>query len=370
MKILTTEGWSGILINGINSTSGWSIFYFLIIIMLGNWLLLQLIVATVTSNLEKSIEINDEENQNKKITDDTINENDNDNITMTNVSDIDSEKSIVMKSPETGNNSIISTTVQTIPSDIVIKTESLKSSKSDKSDKSKKEEISAFRSFLMKIFEDIKFDYLILVITTIDVIALCSNHKDASPKFVSITQTVSLICTIIFGIEMIVKLYAFGLDYFKSYFNVFDGAITVASFIEIFMPHNQGMLVLRVIRAMRIFRISKFSKSLIDLAVIIRDSSKQLLSLAIIWIVSVIIFSAIGIQIFKGKMNFDEEDGGTPRANFDTMRNAILTVIQLYTVENWNDIEVSVARTSHRVYIIVLIIISKLLLNIINNIFK
>lgn len=156
---------------------------------------------------------------------------------------------------------------------------------------------------------------------------------------------------------MIVKLYAFGLDYFKSYFNVFDGAITVASFIEIFMPHNQGMLVLRVIRAMRIFRISKFSKSLIDLAVIIRDSSKQLLSLAIIWIVSVIIFSAIGIQIFKGKMNFDEEDGGTPRANFDTMRNAILTVIQLYTVENWNDIEVSVARTSHRVYIIVLIII-------------
>jgi len=363
-QILTTEGWSGIMINGINSTSGWSIIYFLIIIMLGNWLLLQLIVATVTSNLEKSIESNDEENQDKKITDNIINNNDNDNdnenITMTNISDIDSEKSIVMNNPNINNNSIIPTTVtvQNIPNDIVIKAESIKSNKSGKSDKSKKKEVSAFRSILMSIFMDIKFDYLILLITTIDVIALCSNHKDASPGFVSITQTISLICTIIFGIEMIIKLYAFGLrDYVKSYFNVFDGAITIASFIEIFMPHNQGMLVLRVIRAMRIFRISKFSKSLIDLAVIIRDSSKQLLSLAVIWIVSVIIFSTIGIQIFKGEMNFDEEDGGTPRANFDTMRNAILTVIQLYTVENWNDIEVSVARTSHRAYIIVLIII-------------
>ncbi|ORX45218.1 hypothetical protein BCR36DRAFT_358694 [Piromyces finnis] len=384
-QILTTEGWSGIMVNGINSTNSWSIIYFLIIIMLGNWLLLQLIVATVTSNLEKSIENNDvdvidESNSSdiKTITESSecLNKIDKRN-SMT-----DSEKSVVLYNSET-NNPTIPTNQTVIDSDISdepsIKTVSINEISTDnnnqeilytsnnainssinvqsiksKSEKSQRK-VTGIRSSLIRIFKSIKFEYFILFVTAVDVIALCSNHKEASLKFSKITQTISLICTITFGVEMILKLYAFGIKkYISSYFNIFDGLITIASIVELIMPHNQGMLVLRVIRAMRIFRISKFSKSLIDLALVINESSKQLLSLAVIWVVSVIIFSAICMQIFSNDMNFDD---GIPRANFDSMRNSILSVIQLYTVENWNDIEVSVARSKNRAYILVLIVI-------------
>jgi len=385
MKILTTEGWSGIMINGMNSINSWTILYFLIIIMLGNWLLLQLIVATVTSNLEKSIEknnTNESNNDIKTITDNISSENisvTDKHISTSNNNDSDSGKSVVIYNSESINPSVPTneTDIGDEPSSRTVSIHEITSDDNNQeilyssndtssnsikigSTKSKSEKspevISAFRLFLIKIFNSIKFDYFILIITAIDVIGLCSNHKEASSDFVKITQIISLVCTITFGIEMILKLYAFGIKkYVSSYFNIFDGLITIASFVELLMPRNQGMLVLRVIRAMRIFRISKFSKSLIDLAVVIKESSKQLLSLAVIWIVSVIIFSAICMQIFSNDMNF--EDDGIPRANFDSMRNSILTVIQLYTVENWNDIEVSVTRSKNRAYIIVLIVI-------------
>jgi len=383
------------MINGINSTNAFSIFFFLFIIMFGNWLLLQLIVATVTSNLEKSIEdesIISKKDDNTTITDNatttittdntttaitenaTVTDKDNSNTSQDTVS----EKSVVLYNSET-NNPTSQTVIETdLGDDQSLKTETIHNitnsvensyslanqandtieiqSKSEEEET--KEKVSLFRRKLMSIFLDIKFDYFVLLVTMIDVIALCSNHKDSSKEFLSFTQIISVTCTIIFGIEMLLKLYAFGIKrYLHSYFNIFDGLITIASFVELVLPNNQGMLVLRVIRAVRILRISKFSKSLVDLAVIIRDSSKQLLSLAVIWIVSVVIFSAICIQIFGGDMNFDD---GVPRDNFDTMRNAILSVIQLYTVENWNDIEVSITRSKNRIYILVLIVISKL----------
>ncbi|OUM68171.1 hypothetical protein PIROE2DRAFT_58244 [Piromyces sp. E2] len=388
-QILTTEGWSGIMVNGINSINSWTVLYFLVIIMLGNWLLLQLIVATVTSNLEKSIENNNidgsgDENKDSDIKTMTENISSEDISAATDKSnnDTDSKKSVVLYDSE--KNSPIIPSVQTVietdigdePSSKTVsihevttdnknqeilnmsnnKMESSIGIRSiEKKSEENPEKISILRQYLIRIFKSIKFEYFILIITAIDVIGLCSNHKEASSDFTKITQIISLICTITFGIEMLLKLYAFGVKkYVSSYFNIFDGLITIASFVELIMPHNQGMLVLRVIRAMRIFRISKFSKSLIDLAVVIKESSKQLLSLAVIWVVSVIIFSAICMQIFSNDMNFEE---GVPRANFDSMRNSILSVIQLYTVENWNDIEVSVARSKNRAYIIVLIVI-------------
>jgi hypothetical protein len=394
-QILTTEGWSEIMINGMNSANGFSIIFFLFIIMFGNWLLLQLIVATVTSNLEKSIENGNFES---KKDDDITTITDNDNISITenikvpekndtnNINkdkDTESEKSVVHYNSEMNNltsqtvieadigdeqsirtvsiHNLTNTTTTnnneiTYPStDLINESIEIKSNHSKSEGLLNEKEISFLRRKLMDVFLDIKFDYFVLIITTIDVIGLCSNHKDSTQRFIDITHVISVVCTIIFGIEMVLKLYAFGLKgYLSSFFNIFDGLITVASFVELVLPNNQGMLVLRVIRATRILRISKFSKSLVDLAIIIKDSSKQLLSLAVIWVVSIVIFSAICMQIFSGDMNFDD---GVPRPNFDTMGNAILAVIQLYTVENWNDIEVSVARSKSRIYILVLIAI-------------
>lgn len=43
----------------------------------------------------------------------------------------------------------------------------------------------------------------------------------------------------------------------------------------------------------------------------------------------------LGMQLFGGKFNFDE---GTPPQNFDTFAIALLTVFQILTGEDWNEI--------------------------------
>lgn len=47
------------------------------------------------------------------------------------------------------------------------------------------------------------------------------------------------------------------------------------------------------------------------------------------------IFAMLGMQLFGGQFNFDE---GTPPANFDTFGISLLTVFQILTGEDWNEI--------------------------------
>ena len=71
--------------------------------------------------------------------------------------------------------------------------------------------------------------------------------------------------TIIFIVEMILKLIALGVnDYVSDYFNVFDTAINIISFIDIISSPgaNLGSVkvfrVLRVMRVLKMFRLIKY----------------------------------------------------------------------------------------------------------------
>lgn len=47
------------------------------------------------------------------------------------------------------------------------------------------------------------------------------------------------------------------------------------------------------------------------------------------------IFAMLGMQLFGGQFNFDDE---TPQMNFDTFGISLLTVFQILTGEDWNEI--------------------------------
>lgn len=47
------------------------------------------------------------------------------------------------------------------------------------------------------------------------------------------------------------------------------------------------------------------------------------------------IFAMLGMQLFGGQFNFDD---GTPPANFNTFSVALLTVFQILTGEDWNEV--------------------------------
>ncbi|KAL4688346.1 hypothetical protein H8959_004598, partial [Pygathrix nigripes] len=94
-----------------------------------------------------------------------------------------------------------------------------------------------------------------------------------------------------------------------------------------------GISVLRALRLLRIFKVTKYWSSLRNLVVSLLNSMKSIISLLFLLFLFIVVFALLGMQLFGGQFNFQDE---TPTTNFDTFPAAILTVFQILTGEDWN----------------------------------
>ncbi|GJQ73114.1 hypothetical protein Trydic_g1743 [Trypoxylus dichotomus] len=125
----------------------------------------------------------------------------------------------------------------------------------------------------------------------------------------------------LFMTEMFIKMYALG-----SIFEVIWSAVKGGSF---------GLSVLRALRLLRIFKVTKYWSSLRNLVISLLNSMRSIISLLFLLFLFILIFALLGMQLFGGQFNFDE---GTPETNFNTFPIALLTVFQILTGEDWNEV--------------------------------
>ncbi|KAK1786586.1 hypothetical protein P4O66_003033 [Electrophorus voltai] len=136
-----------------------------------------------------------------------------------------------------------------------------------------------------------------------------------------------------FTCEMLIKMYSLGLQaYFVSLFNRFDcfvvcGGIAETILVELEIMSPLGISVLRCVRLLRIFKVTRHWASLSNLVASLLNSMKSIASLLLLLFLFIIIFSLLGMQLFGGKFNFDENV--TKRSTFDTFPQALLTVFQV-----------------------------------------
>uniref|UniRef100_A0A8C4QAP7 Voltage-dependent calcium channel alpha-1 subunit IQ domain-containing protein n=1 Tax=Eptatretus burgeri TaxID=7764 RepID=A0A8C4QAP7_EPTBU len=144
-----------------------------------------------------------------------------------------------------------------------------------------------------------------------------------------------------FLIEMFLKMYGMGFHaYFHSSFNCFDCLVITGSVFDIVITSvdqdtSIGISVLRTLRLLRVFKVTKYWTSLKNLVVSLLNSMKSIVSLLFLLFLFIVVFALLGMQLFGGTFNFDDE---TPFTNFDTFPSAILTVFQVLTGEDWNEI--------------------------------
>lgn len=139
---------------------------------------------------------------------------------------------------------------------------------------------------------------------------------------------------------MVVKMYAIGLrKHFESAFNRFDCVVISGSIFEMvwssFKDDTFGLSVLRALRLLRIFKVTSYWSSLRNLVISLLNSMKSIISLLLLLFLFIFIFGLLGMQLFGGKFNFDDE---TPDAHFNTFSPALLTVFQILTGEDWNEV--------------------------------
>jgi len=130
--------------------------------------------------------------------------------------------------------------------------------------------------------------------------------------------------------------------------NLFDCGIVIVSLVEqIFLGGGGSKAVsafraIRLFRTFRVLRVTKLLRSLaymkIIVGVVLRSIHKFFL-IFILLLLFIFIYSLLGMQIFGGNLNITDNFGQTRiRQNFDSFLNAFMTVFQLMTQENWQDL--------------------------------
>uniref|UniRef100_A0A8C1R9X4 Voltage-dependent P/Q-type calcium channel subunit alpha-1A n=1 Tax=Cyprinus carpio TaxID=7962 RepID=A0A8C1R9X4_CYPCA len=214
---------------------------------------------------------------------------------------------------------------------------SLKSSKLEGSSFHKKER--RLRFFIRHIVKTQAFYWTVLCLVGLNTLCVAAVHYDQPEKLSDFLYFAEFIFLGIFMSEMCIKMYGLGTSpYFHSSFNCFDCIVICGSIFEVLWSMIQpgtsfGISVLRALRLLRIFKVTKYWASLRNLVVSLLNSMKSIISLLFLLFLFIVVFALLGMQLFGGQFNFES---GTPPTNFDTFPAAIMTVFQILTGEDWN----------------------------------
>ncbi|XP_034393717.1 voltage-dependent L-type calcium channel subunit alpha-1D [Cyclopterus lumpus] len=184
------------------------------------------------------------------------------------------------------------------------------------------------------------FYWLVLLLVFLNTVASASEHYGQPTWLTEMQERANKVLLLLFTLEMLMKMYAFGLQiYFMALFNRFDCFVVCGGILETLLVELEfippiGISVLRCIRLLRIFKMTRHWAALSDLVNSLLNSMKAICSLLLLLFLFLIIFALLGMQLFGGKFNFDETQ--MKRSTFDSFPQALLTCFQILTGEDWN----------------------------------
>ncbi|KAM9785467.1 dihydropyridine-sensitive L-type skeletal muscle calcium channel subunit alpha-1-like [Neosynchiropus ocellatus] len=201
------------------------------------------------------------------------------------------------------------------------------------------------RFFRMKCLVYVKshgFYWLVMVLVLLNTLTIATEYHHQPASLTSLQDVASRVLLVLFVVEMFVKMYALGpRAYFMSLFNRFDFFVVLCGILEMIVfsagaVAPLGFSVLRCIRLLRILKVTKYWTSLSNLVVSLLNSVRSIASLLLLLFLFIVIFSLLGMQVFGGKFNFP--DGRPRRSNFDNFPQALISVFQILTGEDWTAI--------------------------------
>ncbi|CRL08236.1 CLUMA_CG021010, isoform B [Clunio marinus] len=185
------------------------------------------------------------------------------------------------------------------------------------------------------------FYWLIILLVFLNTGVLATEHYEQPEWLDKFQEYTNLFFVALFTMEMFLKMYSLGFQgYFVSLFNRFDCFVVIGSIGEMILFHTKimpplGISVLRCVRLLRVFKVTKYWRSLSNLVASLLNSIQSIASLLLLLFLFIVIFALLGMQVFGGKFNFEPTEQ-KPRSNFDSFWQSLLTVFQILTGEDWN----------------------------------
>ncbi|XP_075310983.1 voltage-dependent T-type calcium channel subunit alpha-1H [Odontesthes bonariensis] len=203
-------------------------------------------------------------------------------------------------------------------------------------------------------------DLFITFIICINVFTMSIEHYNQPQYLEEVLKYCNYVFTIIFVIEALLKLVAFGIHrFFKDRWNQLDIAIVALSIMGITLeelkmkaalPINPTIIrIMRVLRIARVLKLLKMAKGMRALLDTVMQALPQVGNLGLLFMLLFFIYAALGVELF-GKLECNDNnpcEGLSRHATFENFGMAFLTLFRVSTGDNWNGIMKDTLRECH-----------------------
>ncbi|XP_033734222.1 sodium channel protein para-like isoform X6 [Pecten maximus] len=155
-------------------------------------------------------------------------------------------------------------------------------------------------------------DLFITICILVNTAFMGADHYGMSENLENILKNGNYVFTAIFATEAFLKVIALGpVVYLKDRWNCFDGIIVFLSFLELALDGVSGLSVLRSFRLLRVFKLAKSWPTLNMLISIVAKTVGTLGNLTFVLGIVVFIFAVMGQQLFAESYTFEYGPNGT-----------------------------------------------------------
>ncbi len=174
---------------------------------------------------------------------------------------------------------------------------------------------------LNKLVTGFSFDLFIMTVILADAVVLGLMTSDVMELYFD--RGLFLLDRLFMGIfivEMFLKIYAQGRDFFKSGWNVFDLTVVAVSAV----PAASALIILRTFRLFRLLKyIHHFSK-MNNMVQVLIELLPTFVSFMAIFAVFFYVFAIIAVSLY-----------GDIFASFSTLGQSMFTLLQVFTLDGW-----------------------------------
>ncbi|XP_071821818.1 voltage-dependent calcium channel type A subunit alpha-1-like isoform X3 [Apostichopus japonicus] len=199
---------------------------------------------------------------------------------------------------------------------------------------------NSFKYKFWKFVVSPPFEYFIMTLIALNTIILMLKHYNATEEFEDVMKTLNIIFTVLFSIEAVLKLIAFGpRNYFRDGWNVFDFITVVGSILDVIITELSdtfvNLTVLRLFRAARLIKLLRQGSSIRILLWTFLQSIKALPWVCLLIGMLFFIYAIIGMQVFGGIKQNEPGSIITSYSNFSNFFWSLLLLFRCATGESW-----------------------------------
>ncbi|XP_077020883.1 voltage-dependent T-type calcium channel subunit alpha-1G isoform X4 [Tamandua tetradactyla] len=210
---------------------------------------------------------------------------------------------------------------------------------------------SRFRLLVHHLCTSHYLDLFITGVIGLNVVTMAMEHYQQPQVLDEALKICNYIFTVIFVLESVFKLVAFGFRrFFQDRWNQLDLAIVLLSIMGITLEEIEvnaslpiNPTIIRIMRVLRIARVLKLLKMAVGMRALldtVMQALPQVGNLGLLFMLLFFIFAALGVELF-GDLECNEThpcEGLGRHATFRNFGMAFLTLFRVSTGDNWNGI--------------------------------